>query len=59
MKRLLLLALIATFGLATPAFALADHIQVANNAPDAYVWVTNVDALFVNGKGGSYTFGRP
>ena len=39
MKRLALLAAMALAGLmAVPAVALADHIQVANNANDA--WVT-------------------
>jgi hypothetical protein len=38
---------------ATSSVALADHIQVANNAPDAWVWVTiingkNLDAWCVN-----------
>lgn len=56
MKKLLLLAMLAVAGFAaTPAFALADHIQVANNTPNQ---VRAVNAFFVNGKGGSYSFGH-
>ncbi len=63
MRKLLLLALIAVFGLSTPALALADHIQVANNTPDAWVWVTvingrNLGAWCVNpGKVEGRTYG--